>query len=61
MKRNNETYIERQNRLLYEAIEQIRKSDLAEDKRIRENLKQDDARLGESSVTKRYFVWSNKD
>lgn len=57
----NESYIEKQNRLIYEAMAKIQKSDAAEDKRIRENLKRDDARLGEAAVTKRYFVWSNKD
>ena len=54
-----ETYIERNNRLLYEAMLQIRKADEAEDKKLRERLKADDARLGES-VSERYFPWSKQ-
>ena len=52
--------MERQNRLFYEAMEAIRKEDEAENNRLREHLKTDDVRLGESAVTERYYPWSKQ-
>lgn len=58
--KTKETYIQKQNRLFYKAMEAIRKEDEAENNRLREHLKTDDVRLGERAVSERYFPWSKQ-
>ena len=54
------TYIEKQNRAFYRAMETLQKADAAEDKKLRAKLEAEDKRVGTKAVKERYYVWSDK-
>lgn len=54
------TYIEKQNRAFYRAMDALQKADAAEDKKLRAKLEAEENRTGTKAVKERYYVWSNK-